>query len=226
MSGLARQTVAVLFKDVLLEWQSRSRVIATLAFAVTVLLLFSFASGPNADRLAQQAGGYLWLAILLASVLALSESFRTELEDDALTGLQLLPVDPRALFFGKALANMLLLFLLGLLLVPLAFVLFSTSVRGSWAQLIGFLLLGSAGLAAPGTIYSAMTAQARGRDVMLPLLLFPLIVPVLVAAVNGTTFALAGDPMDQAPSWLGVLGCFDLVYWSLCPLLFGRVLEE
>lgn len=224
--GVVRQAVAVLAKDMLLEWQSRSRVVATVAFAITVLLLFSFANGPNADKLALQAGGYLWLAILLASVLALSESFRTELEDDALTSLQLLPVDPRALFFGKAVASTVLLCALGLLLLPLTFVLFGTGVRGSWAQLIAFIGLGGAGLAAPGTIYAAMTAQARGRDVMLPLLLFPLVVPVLVAAVMGSNLALNGDPMEQAGSWLGVLVCFDLVYWSICPLLFGRVLEE
>lgn len=226
MSSLMRQIGAVLAKDVLLEWQGRSRVIATFAFGVTVLLLFSFASGPSSHKLAEQAGGYLWLAILLASVLALSESFRTELEDDALSTLRLLPVDPKALFLGKALANTLLLFGLGMVLVPLSFVLFSTSVQGSWPLLVGFLALGSAGLAAPGTVYAAMTAQARGRDVMLPLLLFPLIVPVLVSAVMGSTLAIGIDAMRQAPSWLAVLGCFDLVYWSLCPLLFGYVLEE
>jgi len=186
----------------------------------------SFASGPNSHKLAEQAGGYLWLAILLASVLALSESFRTELEDDALSALRLLPVDPRALFLGKAVANTLLLFGLGLVLLPLTFLLFSTGVRGSWPLLLGFLALGSAGLAAPGTIYAAMTAQARGRDVMLPLLLFPLVVPVLVSAVMGSTLAMGVDAMQQAPSWLAVLLCFDLVYWSLCPLLFGYVLEE
>lgn len=226
MPSLLAQTFAVLAKDVLLEWQGRGRLFATIAFAVTVLLLFSFAAGPDGGQLAQHAAGYLWLAILLASVLALSESFRTELEDNALSTLVLLPVDPRALFLGKALANALLLTLLATMLLPFAFVLFDASMKGCWAQLIAVLALGALGLSAPGTLYAAMTSQARGRDVMLPLLLFPLVVPVLVAAVKGTSLVLGGDPMGQLGSWLALLGCFDLVYWALCPLLFGRILEQ
>jgi heme exporter protein B len=226
MPRLFAQTLAVLRKDVLVEWQGRGRVFATVAFAVTVLLLFSFAAGPDGGQLAQHAAGYLWLAILLASVLALSESFRTEIEDNALSTLVLLPVDPRALFLGKALANALLLTVLATVLLPFTFVLFDTSMKGCWAQLIAVLGLGALGLSAPGTLYAAMTAQARGRDVMLPLLLFPLVVPVLVAAVKGTSLVFGGDPMGQLSSWLALLGCFDLVYWSLCPLLFGRVLEQ
>jgi len=224
--SLGRQTAAVLRKDVLLDWQSRGRVLAVLTFAITILLLFSFAAGPDTQVLAHHAGGYLWLAVLLASVLALSESFRKEMEDDALTSLQLLPVDARALFLGKAMANGLMLVLLALALLPATFVLFETSVHGSWLYLLGFVVLGCGGLAGPGTLYAAMTAQARGRDVMLPLLLFPLVVPVIVAAVKGSSLAFGGDPMGQAPSWLALLGCFNLVYWGLCPLLFGRVIEE
>lgn len=226
MRSVIGQTAAVFSKDMLLEWQSRSRVLAVVTFAVTILLLFSFAAGADSDTLARHSGGYLWLAILLASVLALSESFRTEMEDGALTAIQLLPIDPRAIFLGKALANAVLLIGLGLVLLPVTFVLFQTSVGGSWIKLLALLALGSAGLAAPGTLYAAMTSQARGRDVMLPLLLFPLVVPVIVAAVKGSMLAFGGDPMEQLNSWLTLLGCFDLVYWSLCPLLFGRVIEE
>ena len=118
------------------------------------------------------------------------------------------------------------LLVLGVALVPLSLVLFGTTVQGSWPALLGFLALGTAGLAAPGTLYSAMTSRAKGKDVMLPLLLFPLIVPVLLAATKGTNLALQGDPMNQMGSWATILLCFDLVYWSLCPVLFGRVLDD
>jgi heme exporter protein B len=220
------QTIAVFRKDVLLEWQGRSRASAVIFFSGMTLLLFSFAVGPNREVLSRHASGYLWLALLLSSVLSLGESFRVETEDDALEGMRLLPVDPRALFFGKAFSNFLLLLALGLLLVPAALVLYSAEVRGSWGLLLAALTLGTGGLAAPGTLYAAMTSQARGRDVLLPLLLFPLVVPVLLASVKATSLAMTGDPMNQGGSWLGVLVCFDLVYWSLPAILFGRVIED
>ncbi len=220
------QTFAVFRKDVLLEWQGRSRASAVIFFSGMTLLLFSFAVGPNREVLSRHASGYLWLALLLSSVLSLGESFRVETEDDALEGMRLLPVDPRALFFGKAFSNFLLLLALGLLLVPAALVLYSAEVRGSWGLLLAALTLGTGGLAAPGTLYAAMTSQARGRDVLLPLLLFPLVVPVLLASVKATSLAMTGDPMNQGGSWLGVLVCFDLVYWSLPAILFGRVIED
>lgn len=226
MPSWPSQTLIVLRKDLLLSWRGRARIVAMISFAVVALMLFSFAVGPNSDVLSRHAGGYLWLALLLASVLSLGESFRLELEDSALEGLQLLPVDPRALFFGKALANALWLFLLGLVLVPASLALYGASIEGSPLALAAFIGLGSLGLAGPGTLYSGMTSRAQGSDVLLPLLLFPLVVPVLLAATKGTSLALLGDPMDQGRSWGAILVCFDLVYWSLCPLLFGRVLDD
>ena len=226
MRQMLVQTLFVLNKDLLLEWSGRSRLFAVWTFAVTVLLLFSFAAGANTDKLSIHAAGYLWLAVLLASVLALSESFRVEIEDDALASLQLLPVDPRSLFLGKAIANTLLLLVLGIFLVPITLVLFDARVGGSWVDLVAILLLGSAGLSAPGTLYAAMTTQARGRDVMLPLLLFPLVVPVILAAVKGSTLALTGDPMNQTRDWILLLLGFDVVYWALCPIFMGLVVED
>jgi heme exporter protein B len=218
--------LAILRKDLLVDLRSMRRVMAVGLFGAMTLLLFSFAAGTDSIVLKQQAAGYLWLALFLSSTLALSESFRVELEDDALEGLCLLPVDPRALYYGKALAN--LLFLLGLacVLVPLSFGLYGAELKEPLSHLIALLVFGLAGLAGPGTLYSAMTSRARGRDVMLPLLLFPLVVPVLVAGVKGTALVFAGDPMNQLGSWLQLLIVFDLVYWSLCGLLFGKVIDS
>jgi heme exporter protein B len=108
----------------------------------------------------------------------------------------------------------------------LSFGLYGPSLRLPLVNLIALLVFGMAGLAGPGTLYSAMTSRARGRDVMLPLLLFPLVVPVLVAGVKGTALVFGGDPMGQFGSWLQLLIVFDLVYWSLCGLLFGKVLDS
>jgi heme exporter protein B len=222
---MMRQMLGVLMKDLRLDLASPGRLAAVVLFSVITLLLFSFAVGPDTTTLSRNTAGYLWLALVLSSTLALGESFRLEVEDDALEGLLLLPVAPAAIFYGKALANLFFLLALATLLVPLAFALYGASVRGNPAELAAIIALGAAGLAGPGTLYSAMTARARGSDVMLPLLLFPLVIPVLIAAVKATSLVLLGDPMGDRGAWFVLVGSFDLVYWSLCGLLFGKVVD-
>jgi heme exporter protein B len=224
-------------KDLLLEWRTRARANALLFFAVATLLLFSFALGPDTTFLRRAAGGTLWLAILLASVLALGEGFRVEQENSALDGLRLAPADARALFLAKALANAVLLMLLGAVVLPvlaaLAGVAWVTSLRaGSTVELPGpvamslVLVLGCLAISAPGTVYAAIASNARARDVLLPLLLFPLLIPVLVAAAKASALVFEGDPMGQFDSWVGLLASFDLIYWSLGFALFPRVVED
>lgn len=217
--------LAALRKDALLQWRTRGRFVAVFVFGATALLLFSFAIGPNAGALRQHAAGFLWLALLLASTLALQDSFHGEMEHRALEGLVLLPASPVGLYYGKALANWAQLAVLGIALVPFMVVLYDAPF-GRALALAGLILLGTAGLSAPGTLYAAMTVQVRGNQTLLPLLLFPLVVPVLLAAVNATSLIMTGDPMDQLRSWTLLLLCFDLIYASLCGLLFGRVVES
>ena len=216
---------AAVRKEVLLQWRTKSEMVAVFVFGAAALLLFSFAVGPVADALRQFSAGFLWLALLLSSTLTLSESFHTEMEHRALEGLLLLPASPRDFYYGKALANWLRLFVLGVALVPVMIVLYDAGTL-RLAQLLLVIALGAAGLSAPGTLYAAMTAQLRAKQTLLPLLLFPLIVPVLLAAVRATSLVLLGDPMGQARSWILLLIAFDAIYWSLCGLLFGRVVEE
>ncbi|MBI3179508.1 MAG: heme exporter protein CcmB [Deltaproteobacteria bacterium] len=217
--------LGIIRKDLLLEWRGRARVNATLFFALVTLLLFSFAAGPAQAILAKNAAGYLWLAVLLASTLSLNEAFRVENENEAIEGLRLLPVDARAIFLGKAIANTLLLASLSLVLVPFVVALYSVSVAGAWSTLCGIFLLGCAAISAPGTLYAAIANQARARDVLLPLLLFPILVPALVGAVRATALVLEGDPMGEMPSWVALLAAFNLTYWALGVVLFGRVVE-
>jgi heme exporter protein B len=212
-------------KEALVQWRTRARFLAVLAFGATALLLFSFAAGPDAGALRRHAPGFLWLALLLSSTLALAEGFQAEQEQRAQEGLLLLPASAPILFYGKALATAGQLSLMGVVLVPLAVVLYDTPVPRP-AALLGIIALGAAGLSAPGTLYAAMSSQARARQTLLPVLLFPLVVPVLLASVKATALLLTGDPMGQLRSWVTLLVCFDAVYWSLCGLLFGRVVEE
>ena len=216
---------AALRKEALLQWRSRAQLLAVFVFGATALLLFSFAVGPHAELLRENAAGFLWLGLLLASTLTLAESYQAEMEQRALEGLLLLPASAPALFYGKALSNWFQLTLLGSGLVPLMVVLYDANLPRPLA-LVGVIALGCAGLSAPGTLYAAMTHQARSRQTLLPLLLFPLVVPVLIASVKATSLLMTGDPMGQLRPWTLLLTCFDALHWSLCGLLFGRVVED
>lgn len=212
-------------KELLLQWRSRAQFLAVFVFGAASLLLFSFAIGPNAEALRLYAAGFLWLGLLLSSTLTLAETFHAEMENRAFEGLLLIPVDARVLYYGKAIANWIQLTLLGVALVPVMVVLYDAGTLRLGTLLL-IILLGTAGLSAPGTLYSAMTSQARSRGTLLPLLLFPLIVPALLASVKATSLVIIGDPMGQAASWIKLLAAFDAIYWSLCGLLFGRVVED
>lgn len=216
----------VLKKDWLIEFRTRARMTAIIFFSLVTLLLFSFAVGPNIDALRAHAAGYLWLALLFASTLSLGESFRVEAENQALTGMLLTPVEPRAIFIGKMLGNSTLLFTLSLVLLPVMVALYDVDLSRDPLTLVLVLLLGSVGISAPGTVYSAISTNARSRDVMLPLLLFPVLVPLLVSAVSATRFILAPDPQQQLGSWLKLLTAFDLIYLSVGFLLFPKIAEE
>lgn len=219
------QLWAALHKDLRLTWRTRAQAAAVFAFGATALLLLGFAAGADARGLRQHAGGFLWIALLFGAVLALAESFRHEQEQRALEGLLLLPASPRALFYAKALANAAQLALLGTALVPVMIVLFDVAPARAPAML-AVIALGAGGLAAPGTLYAAMTSQARGGGVLLPLLLLPLAVPVLLASTRATTLLLLGDPMGQLGAWLGLLAAFNAVFWALGGALFGAVVED
>jgi heme exporter protein B len=223
--SVLRQIVQILRKDLLIEWRARSRAFALACFMVTILLLFSFAVGPDTATLRAHAGAYLWLSLLLSSTLLLAQSFHVEVESGAIETVMLAPTSPPALFYGKALANASQLVLLGCIALPAVLGLFDGQIKESPLMLGAAIVLGCAGLAAPGTLYSALTARLGARQLLLPLLLFPLIVPCLLASVKATSLVMMGDPMDQVPSWLQLLVAFDVLYWAVCGVLFGRVID-
>ena len=223
--GALGQVWAVLTKDLLIERRAWTRVVALMSFAVLVLLLFSFAVGPDTKILQKHAAGYLWLATLFASTTLFTQSFSVETESGALAQLQLAPVLPGALFYGKALANALQLFVLLVISLPPLIALCDVSFVEGLDVLLLTCGLGALGIAAPGAMYAAMTARISSQQMLLPLLLFPLIVPAMLSAVKATSLILGGDPMDQLGSWLSLLTAFDVVFWALCGVMFGRITE-
>lgn len=227
MRSVLAQILRLAAKDLVLEWRNRARLVAVLLFGVLVLLLFSLAVGPDSRALVEASGGFLVIALLLSSTLGLQESFRLEHQDGALEGLRLIPASGTAIFYGKALSVALTLLLLGPVLAPVAMILYlgEISLLGL-LKLVGLWLLASLALAAPGVLYAGMTSRMRSQDVLLPLLLYPLEVPVLLSLVKAFGLSLRGDPMQQMGSWVSILVIFVGVYWLLCGILFEYVLEE
>lgn len=224
--GVIAATLVVLRKDLLIEWRTRARLNALVFFAISTLLLFSFALGANTTALRTHAAGYFWLAIVFASILSLSESFRIESENHALEGLKLAATDARAVFIGKALGNTVLLWGLGVILAPLSIAVFDLRVKMSLLMLFGIIGIGSMAISAAGTFYSAIASNARARDVLLPILLFPVLVPVLISSVKATALIFEGDAMGQMDSWLALLGALNVIYWALGLVLFPRITED
>lgn len=216
---------AALRKELLLQWRTRAEVAAVFAFGAITLLLFSFAVGPAPQALRTYAGGFLWVGLLMASTLALAEGFHRETENQALEGLLLLSLKPHAIYYAKAVANWLQIGIVGAALLPEMIVLYDVPMPAP-GRLLAVLVAGAAALAAPGTLYAAMTSQVRSRSTLLPLLLFPLVVPVLLAAVKATALAISGDIMREWSTWIGVLVMFNAIHWPLCGLLFAHVVEE
>jgi heme exporter protein B len=223
--GFWRQLACVAGNQLRLQWRGRAQASAMLCFAALTLFLFSFAVGPQQALLARVAPGFVWLAILLASTLSLGESMRQEVANGALEGQLLLGVDPMAIFLGKAMVNALFLFCLGQVVVPVAIALYDAPMRMGPAYLSAALALGTCAISAPGTLFAALATLADARDLLMPLLLFPVLVPGLLAAVKATSVIMLGDPMGECHSWLVLLVAFNALFWPLCTALFGRVVE-
>lgn len=225
-AGILSCAAIIFRKEMLLEWRTRARLNALVFFSLITLLLFWFASSMDPTTLRRNAGGYLWVALMFASVLSLGESFRVESENSALDGLRLAPADARGIFLGKALGNAAILFSLSVVLLPALVALYDVHFALNIGWLVLVLALGSLAVSAPGTVHSAIATHVRARDVLLPILLFPLLVPALLAAVRATSLIMQGDPQGDLKSWLGLLIAFDLIYWGIGLALFPAVIEE
>jgi heme exporter protein B len=223
---LARRTWAMTWKDVRVELRARERMNAMLFFAALVLFIFNFALGPDRERLREVAPGLLWLAFLFTGMLGLGRSFQAERENECFEELLLTPGDRESLYFGKLAGNILFMVMAEALILPLFAILYNLDI---WRWLPGLMLvavLGTVGFSTIGTLLAAMTAHLRAREVMLPLLLFPLTVPVILGAVHATDALLAGRGLTDAAHWIKLLVGFDVIFLVVCPLLFEFVLEE
>jgi heme exporter protein B len=221
-----RVVLAILWKDLVTEWRARDRLLAMLVFSLLVVVAFHFAlpSGTAGEQIQANAGGLLWVAYIFAALLGLNRSFAQELENDALSGLALAPVDRGAVFVGKAAANVVLTGVVqAVVACAFAFV-FDLDWTGQAPQLAGVVALGTLGLCSVGTLFSAMAVRTRFREVLLPILLLPALFPVLAGCVRGTSEVItAGAVPGDAVQLLVVV---DGVYWVASYLVFEYVLDE
>jgi heme exporter protein B len=222
MNFFARLWTLVL-KDLSLEMRSREMLSSMFIFALLVVLVFSFSFDLRLEEVSAVAPGVLWVAITFAGMLGLARSFVLERDQGCLDGLLLCPVDRSLLYLGKMLSNLTFISLTELVVLPLCFALFDLTFH---LLLLPILLLGTIGFSAVGTIVSAMTVHARAREVMLPILLFPLVLPALIAAVKLTGGVLDRQPWGEIRNWMELLVGFDVIFLVISYLAFEYVIEE
>lgn len=222
----AGRVAAVAWKDLTTERRSKANFNAVLFLAALMLLMFGFALGPDTATLRTAAAGIVWLTVLFSGNLAFHRSYQVELEGGALEALLLYPGSRSSIFLGKLLANLVFVLLVEAVLIPIATVLYDIPLgRATW--MVGLVVfLGTFGFVTLGTFYASMASRSRAREVLLPLLLFPMLVPVLVAAVEATAALLGGDLMAESGRWIRLLLAFDTIFLGAAIAAFGAVIEE
>jgi heme exporter protein B len=227
MTGFARTVWLIVRKDLTVEIRSREILYTTLFFAVSCLLIFAFALVRDGRAPEDGAAGILWVAIAFAGTLALGRTFERERQSETLRALLLAPTPRPAIYVGKLCGIVALLMATELVIVPLVALLFQTSVLSHPLWLAGILLAGTLGFSAVGTLFAAMLVRARSRDVLLPVLLYPVTVPVIIAGVRGTAALLAPE-LDVAivRFWLALLVTFDVVFVTLALWTFEPVMTD
>lgn len=214
-------------KDLVIEIRSREILYTTLFFAVSCVLVFAFSFVHEGRPVEDAAAGILWIAIAFAGTLALGRTFERERQGETLRALMMAPADRPALYISKLLGVLVLLAAVEVLIVPLIALLFQAQLFAEPLTLAALLVAGTVGFAAVGTLFAAMLVRARSRDVLLPVLLYPITVPVIIAGVRGTAALLQAEPdVAMARAWLSLLVFFDVVFVTLALWTFEPVMTD
>lgn len=215
---------AILRKDLLSELRSKEIAISILLFSILIIVVFSFAFEPDDDTIGLVAPGVLWVAFTFAGVLGLNRIFATEKEKGCLEGLMLCPVDRDIIYWGKMVGSLIFMLVVEAIVTPVFLILFDLPLFMPELALIA--LLATIGFVSVGTLFSAVAANTRAKDILLPILFFPIIVPVIISAVKASEIAFDGKPFGDMASWLGIIGAFDVVFLVVSALVFEFVIEE
>ncbi len=225
MPSFLRASLTIAAKDLRSEFRTKEAFNASFAFSVVILLLFSFAFDPSSEQLRDISGGLLWLVFSFAGALSLNRSFARELQNDCLDALVSSPAPTGALFLGKALANYALLLIVELASLLVFALFYDVRFAKQLGPLLLVILLGTWGMTVIGTMFSALTVNLRMRELMLPTLVYPLMIPALMAAMTLTTDLIAGTPLGpENLIWLRLLAGFDVIYTALAVVFIDIVL--
>ena len=216
------QVLAILWKDIRCELRSKQTWISMGLFALLVLVIFNFAFDLRVDNKAAIAPGALWVAFVFASLLGLGRTIASEQEQGSMDRLLLCPVDRKAIYLAKLLGIMLFIGVVEVVALPVFAALFDVPLFTG--ALLPIVLFGTLGIATIGTLFSAIAAATQAREFLLPLLVFPLIVPVVIGAVRATGTLMV--PAVNEPPWLGMIAAFDVIFLSVSTLMFEYVIEE
>lgn len=215
---------AIVRKDLLSELRSREIAVSILLFALLIIVVFSFAFDPETEAIGIIAPGVLWIAFTFAGMLGLSRLFAAEKERGGLEGLMLCPVERDLIYWGKLVGVFLFMLIVEAVITPIFLVLFDLRL---WIPELGLIsVLATLGFAAVGTLFSAIAAHTRARDIALPVLFIPVTIPVIIAAVKAAEAAIGGEPFSEMTSWLGIITAFDAIFLVVSGFVFEFVIEE
>ncbi len=222
--NLIRATFAIVRKDLAAEWRSRELFTGMFIFSLLVILIFNFALELDPRTRTNVTAGVLWVTFTFAGTLGLNRSMAIEKDRGCLDGLLLAPVDRSAIYFGKAISNLVFMLVVEVIVLPVYSVLYNVNLFQP--GLLVVILLGSVGYVAVGTLLSAMAVQTRTRDVLLPILLFPLVIPVVIAAVKASGGILQGLAFSEIQTWINLLIVYDVIFIAISFMFFDYIVEE
>ena len=223
-TSLVRAISAIVWKDLAAELRSREVLSAMLVFALLVIFIFNFALELDAKARANLTSGILWVTFAFAGTLGLNRSMSMEKDRGCLDGLLLAPVDRSAIYFGKTIGNLIFMLIVEIIVLPVYSILYNVNLFHPGLLLVIFL--GSLGYVVVGTLLSSMAVQTRTRDILLPILLFPVVLPLFIAAVRGSSGFLQAIPMDEIMPWLNLLIVYDVIFIAVAFMVFDYIVEE
>ncbi len=226
MRDALRLALVIAGKDLRAELRSRTALLSAVVFAALVLVVFNFARDPTAFPASELAPSALWITFAFGAIIALNRAFAMEREHAALDGLLLAPVPREALYLGKLLANLAFVGIVEAVTLPLFVLFFDVDLAGALGGLLVVIVLATVGFVAVGTVFSAMAVRTRFAELLLPVLLLPFMVPPLVGAASLTSRLLGGRPFSEMAGLLRLLALYDIVFVTLCTLLFPAVMDE
>ncbi|MFC1904463.1 heme exporter protein CcmB [Chloroflexota bacterium] len=224
MKTLCLQVFSIMWKDILSELRTKEIITAVLVFSLLVLVIFNFAFDPGTDTTGLVAPGVLWVALNFAGILGLNRIFAIEKENSCIEGLMLCPVDRAVIYWGKLAGSFIFMFSVAFVVTPIFLAL--SNLPLFLPRLVLVIALAILGFATVGTLFSALSINTRARDIMLPILFLPIVVPVIIAAVKATAVVLAQRPWGDTLIWIQIMIAFDIIYLVAATLVFEFVIEE